>query len=82
MIYQERRYYSPEWDGWFVRVSTVPEHRQAYTESEYFMILPWEGGRKWREQRLKALQIMERAIEMGYDPGEVFPEDFDEGYVQ
>ena len=34
------------------------------------------------EQRLKALALMERAIELGYDPGEVFVEDFEEEYEQ
>lgn len=83
MRYHEYKFWSPEWDGVFVRVSTIDDSKATpYNPQEYFMILPWEDGRNWREQRLKALEMMEHAIQSGEEPGEVFADEWDEGYVQ
>lgn len=71
--YREYKFYSPEWDGQFVRISTTnPDHVGRTNPGEYFMLLPWNHGRKWREQRLKALEAIAEAVQAGYDPGEVF----------
>jgi hypothetical protein len=81
MIYHERKFYSPEWDGWYVRLSTVNTPPPSHNPGEYFMILPWDGGKKWREQRLRGLELLQEAIEQGYDPGEVLLDDDDRPYV-
>jgi len=41
--------------------------------SEYFAILPRDHGKKYRERRAQALELIETAIERGHEPGEVGP---------
>lgn len=38
---------------------------------EFYMIIPDEGGRKYKEARDHALEAIESAISLGLDPGEV-----------
>ena len=38
---------------------------------EYFMLLPEESGRAWREKRIEAAETINLAIRQGLPPGEV-----------
>lgn len=38
---------------------------------EFFMIIPVESGRAYREARLAAIEAIETAIAIGCEPGEV-----------
>lgn len=64
--YRELRFYDGANDRQAVRLS-VSDGRTG----EFFMILPRESGRRWRERRSAALDAISEAIETGCEPGEV-----------
>jgi hypothetical protein len=64
--YSEFRYYSPIYDCECARLSMFDSHG-----GEFFTILAVEDGRKWRERRNEALDVIETAIREGLQPGEV-----------
>ena len=51
-----------------IRVSMVNDRF-----GEYFMFIPADEGRKYRERRDEALETLQGAINAGLDPGEVLP---------
>jgi hypothetical protein len=51
-----------------IRVSMVNDRF-----GEYFMFIPADEGRKYRERRDEALETLQGAISAGLDPGEVLP---------
>jgi len=40
---------------------------------EYFMVIPMPEGRAYRQKRAEALELIEEAMRLGLDPGEVVP---------
>lgn len=40
---------------------------------EYFMVIPFPEGRTYRQKRAEALELIEEAMRLGLDPGEVVP---------
>lgn len=44
-----------------------------HPNSEYFCIIPASDGRRYRERRDEALDLIEMAIRQGCEPGEVVP---------
>jgi hypothetical protein len=46
--------------------------------SEYWTIIPRILGRSYREARTAALEMIQKAIDAGREPGEVHTEDSDE----
>jgi hypothetical protein len=65
-VYSEYRFYSPLLDSEAIRIS-VSDGRTG----EYFMIISNVDGKAYRESRDRAVAAIERAIELGLDPGEV-----------
>lgn len=41
--------------------------------TEFFRIIPASDGRRYRERRDEALDLIQMAISAGLEPGEVFP---------
>lgn len=66
MAYREFRFYDGMNDRQAVRLSVASPRG-----GEFFMILPRENGRRWRERRTEALGFIAEAIERGLNPGEV-----------
>ena len=64
--FQEMRFWSPTLGCDAARLSMTDERG-----SEYFMIVPREAGARWREKRAEAVEVIERAIHDGVEPGEV-----------
>lgn len=65
-VFQEYVAYSPIHDCEMVRLSVCDDHG-----SEFWIQLPWDDGKNWRVRRYEALDIIEEAIGMGLQPGEV-----------
>lgn len=64
--YTEFRYYSPIQDGEMVRLSMANKNLQ-----EFYMVLPVEAGKAYRQRRDDALSAISEAIETGLKPGRV-----------
>lgn len=64
--YHEFTFWSPWLDCEAVRVSMANASGQ-----EFYRIIPRENGKRWRERRTEALDIIETAIAQGCEPGEV-----------
>lgn len=64
--YSEYRFWSPTLGCDAARLSMFDEHG-----GEFYMIVPCEEGRVYREKRQSSLEIIAAAIGMGLDPGEV-----------
>jgi hypothetical protein len=60
------RYWSPTHGAWVVRLALADENG-----AEYYMILPSERGRAWRQVRDEAVETIMQAIHEGLPPGEV-----------
>lgn len=69
MPYSEFRFWSPMMGCEAIRIS-MPGKQQG---TEYFRIIPAADGRRYRERRDEALDLIELAIRSGLDPGEVLP---------
>lgn len=69
MSYSEFRFYSPVLDAEAIRIS-MPGKQPNF---EFFMIIPAADGRRYRERRDEALELIELAIREGLEPGEVLP---------
>lgn len=67
MIWVERKYWSIMHGGDVARISAC----RREDGREYFAVVDLAGGRKYRERRDEVLDILERAIDRGDDPGEV-----------
>lgn len=66
MTYAEFFFYSPILDTDAVRISMW-----APNGGEFFRILP--VGKKYRDRRNEAIELIETAIRQGLEPGEVLP---------
>lgn len=66
MRYRELKFWDGMNDRKAVRLSVADERG-----GEFYMILPRENGRKWRERRDEALGIISEAMSLGLEPGEV-----------
>ena len=66
--FSEFRFFSLVHDREMVRISTVNDRNV-----EFFMFIPAQDGRKYRERRDEALETLQGAINAGLDPGEVLP---------
>lgn len=65
--YSEFRFYSPLLDSEAARLSMANERGQ-----EYFSVIPAEvSGKAYRAARDEALDLIEHAIMVGLEPGEV-----------
>lgn len=64
--YREFRFYDGMQDRDAVRLSVGDGQT-----GEFYMILPRERGRRWRERRDEALGYIEQAMQEGCEPGEV-----------
>lgn len=64
--FYESRGYSPLVDAVMVRLTVFDKPGR-----EFFMMLPSENGRRWRERRTEALDAIQSAIAQGLEPGEV-----------
>lgn len=64
--YVELRNYSALHDAEMVRLSMADGHGR-----EFFMMLRFDEGRRWRDRRRKALDDIQAAIDLGCEPGEV-----------
>lgn len=51
-----------------IRLSMVDDRN-----GEFFMFIPAEDGRRYRERRDEALETIQTAINAKLDPGEVLP---------
>lgn len=67
MQYQEITTYSPTFDCYITRLSTVNRHGH-----EFFCLVPRERAKRWRELRDEALQQIAAAIVNGAEPGQIF----------
>jgi hypothetical protein len=56
-----------------VRLSMANQHGH-----EFYIILPYEHGKAYRERKERALVLLDAAIEQGLSPGEVVELDLDE----
>lgn len=65
-MYSEFRHWSVLYDKEMVRVSMA--HK-----GEYFVMVPADEGRRYRERRDRALEMIQAAITAGLEPGEVLP---------
>lgn len=65
-LFTDWRYYCYINDRPMARISMVNSHGH-----ELFMIIPDEGGKKYREARAEALEQIEHAVARGQAPGEV-----------
>lgn len=65
-IYSEFRYYSPISDRDMVRLSMTDKHNR-----EFYMAIPENEGKRYRERRDEALMHIQTAIEAGLQPGQV-----------
>ena len=66
MMFVEHIAYSPIEDKNISRISVANDRGH-----EYFMLIPCEGGKAYREARLTALECLVEAIQMGLPPGQV-----------
>lgn len=68
--YSEFRFYSPLLDSEAARISVADEQGQ-----EYFVVIPAEvSGKAYRAARDEALDLIEHAMLVGLEPGEVVSE--------
>lgn len=67
-VYSEYRFWSPLTDCEAVRISMWNER-----DAEYFVIVKATGARSYRERRNTALEMIQEAISLKLDPGEVLP---------
>lgn len=65
-VYQELRSYSPIFDAEMVRLSITDSMNQ-----EYYIQIPAASGRRFREAKERALDILDQAISEGLPPGEI-----------
>ena len=72
MAFSEFRFYSPLTDQEMIRVSMSNERSNGFY-GEFFTIIPASDGRRYRERRDEALNLIMTAIESGLEPGEVLP---------
>jgi hypothetical protein len=66
MSYSEFRHWSVVHDREMIRISM--QH-----QGEFFMLIPAYEGRRYRERRERALEMIQAAIDAGLEPGEVLP---------
>lgn len=64
--YHEFVSYSPVHDCEVCRLSVFDSRG-----GEFYVIIPRENGRRWRERRAKALDDIDYAIARGMEPGQV-----------
>lgn len=69
MAFSEFRFWSPIADTVMVRISMT----NGKAQGEYFAFIPAYDGRRYRERRDEALDMIETAIREGLEPGEVLP---------
>lgn len=62
----EFRCYSPFYDRTITRVSMADANG-----SEFFVIVPLDGGKAYRNARKRAIEAISAAIETRQEPGEV-----------
>lgn len=63
------RYWSPVLGQWAARISKWDKDG-----SEFYCIIPYDGGCVWRKEKEKTLLLIDEAIKMGLKPGEVIEE--------
>jgi len=68
--YSQFRFWSPIMNEDAVRLSMCNDRQQ-----EYFSIVAWDKGRRWRDRRAAYLEAVETAIDMKLEPGEVIADD-------
>lgn len=66
MTFSEFRFWSVLHDKDMVRISMAHN-------GEYFVMIPATDGRRYRERRDRALEMIQQAIDAGLEPGEVLP---------
>lgn len=67
MPYSEFRHWSIVADQELIRLSMT----NGRTQGEYFTFIKADDGKKLRERRDEALELIEQAISQGCEPGEV-----------
>lgn len=65
-LYSEYRFWSPLTDQEMVRISMTGTHN-----AEYYAFIPAYSGKRYRERREEALDMIETAIVQKLEPGEV-----------
>ena len=68
--YVEFRMWSPALGCDAVRLSMANDRGD-----EYYMVVPYEHGKVWRERKHRLLDLIDSAIEQGLEPGEVFEQE-------
>ena len=66
MTYNEFKFWSPLLGADAARLSMADE-----AGSEYWMIVPNNGGKAYRDKKLSALDAISTAIQIGLEPGRV-----------